>query len=80
MKCSDLGVASDRYKLSYESAADTVSSHVSELYVGRERFTIADRNQFIEVVFDALYFQDEVTPQLWNRSRRPGKTGGGICQ
>ena len=50
VKCSDLGVASDRYKLSYESAADTVSSHVSELYVGRERFTIADRNQFIEVV------------------------------
>ena len=32
VKCSDLGVASDRYKLSYESAADTVSSHVSELY------------------------------------------------
>ena len=64
-KCSDLGVASDRYKLSYESAADTVSSHVSELYVGRERFTIADRNQFIEVVLTPCISKSWLLVSYW---------------
>lgn len=50
VKSSDLVVESDRYKLAYESTADTVVSHDSELYVGRKQFTIADRNQFVEVV------------------------------
>lgn len=50
VKASDLVVESDRYKLAYEPAADTVASHGSELYVGRKQFTIADRNQFVEVV------------------------------
>lgn len=50
VKASELVVESDRYKLAYESAADTVPSHGSELYVGRKQFTIADRNQFVEVV------------------------------
>lgn len=50
VKNSDLVVESGSYKLAYESAADTVSSHGSELYVGRKQFTIADRNQYVEVV------------------------------
>ena len=50
VSASDLAVQSDRYKLAYDSNADTVPSHASELYVGRERFSIADKNQFIEVV------------------------------
>ena len=50
VNASDLTIQSDQYKLAYEEDADTVASHASELYVGRAQFTIADKNQFIEVV------------------------------
>lgn len=54
---SDLTVEPGSYKLAYESAADTVSSHGSELYVGRKQFTIADRNQYVEVVLRPCFSQ-----------------------
>ncbi len=54
---SDLTVEPGSYKLAYESAADTVSSHGSELYVGRKQFTIVDRNQYVEVVLRPCFSQ-----------------------
>ena len=50
VKSSDIGIDPDKHKLGYHSTADTVPSHGSELYIGRAQFTIADKDEFVEVV------------------------------